>query len=86
MLLNYCLKMTYTKKEIYSITICKYSMKKHCHYNPLLNLHAGMWMTLSFNDTEKCDLGGGIFNQNMQISDTCKTEQILVCFIQFMQS
>lgn len=45
-----------------------------------------MWMTLSFNDTEKCDLGGGIFNQNMQISDTCKTEQILVCFIQFMQS
>lgn len=73
MLLNYRLIMTYIKKEIYSKTICKYSMKKHCHYNRFLNLHAEMWMTLSFNYTEKCNLGCEIFNQNIQISDTYKT-------------
>lgn len=70
------------KKEIYSKTICKYSMKKHCHYNCLLNLHAEMWMTLSFTYTEKCNLGCGIFNQNTQISDNCKTANFgLFCSI-----
>lgn len=43
-------------------------------------------MALSFNYTEKRNLGRVIFNQNTQISDTCKTEHILDCFIQFMQS
>lgn len=36
--------------------------------------------------TLKRDLGGVIFSQNMQTSDTCKTEHRLDCFIQFIQS
>ena len=28
---------------------------KYCHYSPLLNLYAGMWVVLLFNYTEKSD-------------------------------